>query len=149
MIQPAFHRARIAEYAKAMTEFAEKMREEWKDGEIRDINREMMRLTLQIVGKTLFSANVDDEADEVGKALTTLIELFNYLLLPFSELLEKLPLPQVKRFNRAKGNSGQNNLRHHQRTPRFRGIGRRRSAFNAAARAGRRNGQPDDRRTSA
>lgn len=102
MIQPAFHRARIAEYAKAMTEFAEKMREEWKTGEVRDIDKEMMRLTLQIVGKTLFSANVDDEADEIGKALTTLIELFNYLLIPFSELLEKLPIPQAKRFNNAK-----------------------------------------------
>ena len=102
MIQPAFHRARIAEYAKAMTEFAGKMSGEWHSGEIRDIDKEMMRLTLQIVGKTLFSANVDDEADEIGKALTTLIELFNYLLIPFSELLEKLPIPQARKFNNAK-----------------------------------------------
>ncbi len=102
MIQPAFHHRKIAEYARAMTEFAGKMSGEWNDGEVRDIDKEMMRLTLQIVGKTLFSANVDGEADKVGKAMTTLIELFNYLLLPFSELLEKLPLPQAKRFNRAK-----------------------------------------------
>ena len=102
MIQPAFHRQRIAEYAKAMTEFAEKMSEEWTDGEVRDIDKEMMRLTLQIVGKTLFSANVDDATDKIGKALTTVIELFNYLLIPFSEWLEKLPLPQSKRFNNAR-----------------------------------------------
>jgi cytochrome P450 len=102
MIQPAFHRQRIAEYAKAMTEFSEKMSEEWSDGEVRDIDKEMMRLTLQIVGKTLFSANVDDETDKIGKALTTVIELFNYLLIPFSEWLEKLPLPQSKRFNNAR-----------------------------------------------
>jgi cytochrome P450 len=57
---------------------------------------------LQIVGKTLFSSNVDDETDEIGKALTTLIEMFDYLLLPFSELLEKLPLPQSKRFKKSK-----------------------------------------------
>jgi len=102
MIQPAFHREKIKSYAEAMTEYAAKMRDEWQDGEVRDIDREMMRLTLQIVGKTLFSANVEDEADEVGAALTTIIEMFAYLLLPFSELLEKLPIPQVKRFNRAK-----------------------------------------------
>ncbi|MCA1625526.1 MAG: cytochrome P450 [Acidobacteria bacterium] len=102
MIQPAFHREKIKSYAEAMTEFAAKMANEWKDGETRDIDKEMMRLTLQIVGKTLFSANVKDEADEVGAALTTMIEMFNYLLLPFSEILEKLPIPQARRFNHAK-----------------------------------------------
>ena len=61
-----------------------------------------MRLTLQIVGKTLLGANVDDETDEVGDAMTALIEMFNYLVLPFSEILEKLPLPQTRRFDRSK-----------------------------------------------
>ena len=102
MIQPAFHRNRIAEYAAAMTEFAEKMADEWQSAEVRDIDKEMMRLTLQVVGKTLFSANIDDDADEVGRAMTDVIELFNYLLLPFSEWLEKLPFPQSKRFSKAR-----------------------------------------------
>lgn len=102
MIQPTFHREKIKSYAESMTYYTAKMRDEWKDGEVRDIDKEMMRLTLQIVGKTLFSADVENEADEVGKALTTIIEMFNYLLLPFSELLEKLPIPQVRRFNQAK-----------------------------------------------
>ena len=102
MIQPAFHRERINSYARTMIDCAAKIIGEWRENEVRDINKEMMRLTLQIVGKTLFSANVTDEADEIGVALTTLIEMFNYLLLPFAELLEKLPIPQVKRFDRAK-----------------------------------------------
>lgn len=102
MIQPAFHREKIKAYAEWMTFYAAQMADEWKDGEARDVDREMMRLTLQIVGKTLFSVNVTDEADEIGAALTTIIDMFNYMLLPFSELLEKLPIPQVRRFNRAK-----------------------------------------------
>lgn len=102
MIQPAFHRQRIAEYARAMTEFGEKLSDEWHDGDDRDIDREMMRLTLNIVGKTLFSANVEDDATEIGGAMTTLVEMFNLLLLPFSEILEKLPLPHSIRFKRAK-----------------------------------------------
>lgn len=102
MIQPAFHRQRIANYANSMIEFGEKMANEWKDGEERDISQEMMRLTLNIVGKTLFSANVGDDADDIGKAMTSLVELFDYLLLPFSEILEKLPLPQSKRLRQAK-----------------------------------------------
>jgi cytochrome P450 len=75
---------------------------EWKDGETRDIDKEMMRLTLQIVAKTLFGADITNETDEVGKAMTDLVEMFNYLLLPFAELLEKLPLPQTRRLNRAR-----------------------------------------------
>jgi cytochrome P450 len=102
MIQPAFHRQRIAEYAKAMVEFGEKMSGEWTDGIERDIDREMMRLTLNIVGKTLFSANVESESDIIGGAMTTIVSMFNLLLLPFSEILEKLPLPHSIRFKKAK-----------------------------------------------
>jgi cytochrome P450 len=102
MIQPAFHRQRINNYANAMIEFAEKMSNEWQDGKEYDISQEMMRLTLNIVGKTLFNANVADEADDVGKAMTDLVELFDYLVLPFSEILEKLPFPQSIRFRKAK-----------------------------------------------
>jgi cytochrome P450 len=79
MIQPAFHRSRIAEYARSMVEYCERVSESWSDGDVRDIDKEMMRLTLQIVAKTLFSADVSDEADQVGKAMTTLVEMFNYL----------------------------------------------------------------------
>jgi hypothetical protein len=41
-----------------------------------DISREMMRLTLGIVGKTLFDADVLGEADDVGRALTTVMRFF-------------------------------------------------------------------------
>ncbi|MEO8041401.1 MAG: cytochrome P450 [Acidobacteriota bacterium] len=102
MIQPAFHRGRIAEYAKSMVEFADRMEASWNDGDVRDIDKEMMHLTLQIVGKTLFSANVEDDADDVGNAMTTVSKLFNFLLLPYSEWLQKLPLPQARRFNHAR-----------------------------------------------
>ena len=102
MIQPAFHRNRINEYAKAMIEFGEKMSSEWRDGEVRNIDKEMMRLTLWIVGKTLFSANVEDEAMEVGKAMTTIVSMFNFMLFPFSEILEKLPLPPLKKLKNAR-----------------------------------------------
>jgi cytochrome P450 len=102
MIQPAFHRDRIAEYSHSMVEYGDRMSGEWKHGDTRDIDQEMMRLTLQIVGKTLFNADISDDADEIGAAMTTLVGLFNFLLLPFSEWLEKLPLPQSRRFKLAR-----------------------------------------------
>ena len=88
MIQPAFHRHRIANYGESMIYFAEKMAAEWKEGSEIDIDREMMRLTLWIVGKTLYNADVENEADDVGKAMTTIISMFNIMVLPFSEILE-------------------------------------------------------------
>ncbi len=102
MIQPAFHRSRINGYAKAMIESGEKMSGSWKDGEFRDIDKEMMRLTLWIVGKTLFSANVEDEAMQVGAAMNTIVSMFNFMLLPFSEYLEKLPLPPIRKLKNAR-----------------------------------------------
>jgi cytochrome P450 len=97
LAQPAFHRARIAGYANSMIEYAEKMSAEWKDGEERDLSKEMMRLTLWIVGKTLFSADVESEAEDVGEVMTILVESFDLMMLPFAEYFEKLPFPAFRR----------------------------------------------------
>lgn len=102
LAQPAFHRQRVASYADLMTGYAVQTSERWQDGEQRDVSEEMMRLTLGIVGKTLFDADVERDAREVGESLAVIMNLFNAMLLPFSELLEKLPLPQKKRFQQAK-----------------------------------------------
>lgn len=75
LAQPAFHRARIAGYASTMVEYTERLLHEWQDGEERDIHKEMMRLTMQIVGKTLFDGDVERDAQEVGKSLELLLEL--------------------------------------------------------------------------
>jgi cytochrome P450 len=75
LAQPAFHRARIASYASTMVEYTERLLDEWQDGEERDIHKEMMRLTLQIVGKTLFDADVEHDAQDVGKSLELLLEI--------------------------------------------------------------------------
>jgi len=102
LAQPAFHRQRVVAYGRVMVEYAERAAARWRDGEELDISEEMMRLTLAVVGKTLFDAEVESDADEVGAALTEVMNLFGYLMLPFSELLEKLPLPPRRRFMRAR-----------------------------------------------
>src|SRR5467141_1892025 len=75
LAQPAFHRVRIASYAATMVEYTERLLDQWKNGEQRDAHQEMMRLTLQIVGKTLFDADVERDALEVGKSLELLLEI--------------------------------------------------------------------------
>ncbi len=102
LAQPAFHRGRIASYADVMTEYAAITRDRWHDGETLDMSEEMMQLTLGIVGKTLFDAEVVSDAGEVGEAMTVLMGLFDTLTIPFFELIQNLPLPQLRRFDRAK-----------------------------------------------
>jgi cytochrome P450 len=75
LAQPAFHRGRIASYASTMVEYTQRLIEDWRDGEERDAHKEMMRLTLQIVGKTLFDADVARDARDVGKSLELLLEI--------------------------------------------------------------------------
>jgi cytochrome P450 len=63
----------------------------------------MTRLTLAIVGRTLFDADVETEADEIGAALTAAMQLFGRsIALPYFEILDRLPLPSNRRFDRAK-----------------------------------------------
>lgn len=102
LAQPAFHRARVATYAVVMTDYASQTGERWRDGETVDMSEEMMRLTLGIVGKTLFDADVVSDAREVGEAMTVVMDLFNTISIPFFDLLQKLPLPQLRRFDKAK-----------------------------------------------
>jgi len=97
LMQPAFHRERIAGYGQTMVEYADRMRNAWTDGATLDLAREMNRLTLSIVGKTLFDADVESQAAEVGDALTGVIESFWMMMLPLADVLERLPVPRMRR----------------------------------------------------
>jgi cytochrome P450 len=74
MMQPAFHRNRIANYASTMTDCATSLVQSWEAGQQIDLHAAMMRLTLQIVGKTLFQSDVERDAPRVGKNLQLLLE---------------------------------------------------------------------------
>jgi cytochrome P450 len=102
LVQPAFHRERIAGYAAVMAAYAEREGARWRDGETMDVAEAMMRLTLAIAGKTLFDADVEAEAGEIGAAITTAIAAFEFALMPFGEQLERLPFSPRRRFERAR-----------------------------------------------
>lgn len=100
LVQPAFHRQRMAGYGQVMVSYAAQTAERWQalgNGAAVDMAQEMMRLTLGIVGKALFDADVEGEAAEIGRALTEALHAFNRTLLPGGELVEKLPLPVNQR----------------------------------------------------
>src|SRR6266700_800194 len=76
--QPAFHRQRISEYAGTMVREAVLMRERWRDGEERDVAIDMMRLTLNVVARTLFATDLGDEVNELAEAINRIMGLYNF-----------------------------------------------------------------------
>jgi len=69
LLAPAFAHKRIAGYAETMAARAERFADGWKEGARVDIAEEMMKLTFEIVGKTLFDTEVGSDADVVGEAV--------------------------------------------------------------------------------
>jgi cytochrome P450 len=102
LVQPAFHRQRVEGYGDTMAQRAEELGARWLDGRTVDVSAEMMKLTLVIVANTLFGAAVDDEVEEIGSALTAAFEMFGFALLPFTEYLDRLPVPTTLRLRRAR-----------------------------------------------
>jgi cytochrome P450 len=102
MVQPAFHAERVNRYAPVMVEYAQKTEQRWRHGAKIDAGAEMMRLTLNIAAKTLFDADVEGEAEEIGRALSASLQMFTRIFNPFANLLEMLPLPSNYRFAKSK-----------------------------------------------
>ena len=102
LMQPAFHRDRVAGYGDLMVGYADRMQRSWTDGATLDVARDMNRLTLSIVGRTLFDVDVEQQAATVGEALTAVMESFWMTMLPFGEVLERLPVPKLRRARMAR-----------------------------------------------
>jgi cytochrome P450 len=103
LMQPAFHKARIAAYTEVMARTAVAARERWTAGAPFDLSAEMNRLTLTIVADTLFGAEVGSasETARVQQAITDVMEMFDLVMLPFAEWLVRLPLPRMRRYRAA------------------------------------------------
>ena len=102
LVQPAFHRDRLIRYASEMVAIADKFRSRWQTGATMDIDQEMMRLTLAVIGQTMFSADVEADAKQVGDSMNTILGMFPTIILPYSEYLEKLPIPMITRYHKAR-----------------------------------------------
>jgi cytochrome P450 len=104
LIQPAFHRKRVASMGGKMTGITLEMLDRWRDlegrGEPFDVAAEMYRLTLCIAGKTLFSINFSDGASDFERAFVRVNRLWaEYFYAPFPPL--SVPIPRNRRLSAA------------------------------------------------
>jgi cytochrome P450 len=102
VVQPAFHRERIAEYARIMERDAGDFVERITPNEAFDAHGAMTELTLRIATETLFGSDESESARLVREALRLMMNEFPKMLTPVGALVTRLPLPSTRRFWRAR-----------------------------------------------
>jgi cytochrome P450 len=101
LLAPSFMPKRLADYATTIAARTETAQQAWRDGATVDVNAAMMRLTLEIVGATLFGAEVGAEAEEVHGALTDAMEQMSRIVRSVIPLPPTWPTPGNRRGLRA------------------------------------------------
>lgn len=105
LMQPAFHRKRIAALAEVMTAETAATIERWRpaaeQGAPIDLVAEMTRLTMQIILKTMFGTDVGDQAETLSRAVTVTIEQANRRIASLIDIPESWPTPANRAYRRA------------------------------------------------
>jgi cytochrome P450 len=101
LAQPAFHKERIASYGRVMVEATETHLASWPVDEEFDLSAALSLLTLEIVGKTLFGADVTSQASEIAHGLEDIMARFSDPMAMIIPHFDKLPLPMNRRFDDA------------------------------------------------
>jgi cytochrome P450 len=101
LIQPYFHHQHATACAPAITDCTQRTTAPWREGQTVDMFAEMLRLTMAIVVKALFSADVEHEV-AIGRELDVIMAMTHKNAIPFvDEFLARLPLPSKKRYENA------------------------------------------------
>jgi len=102
LMQPAFHKERIASYAGAMVHYGRVLSDRWEDGRQVDMNSEMMAVTLWVIGKTMFNTDVQEDATKVAHALNTFFKYNEIYAVPsVGRFFESLPLKASRESRKA------------------------------------------------
>jgi cytochrome P450 len=101
LLQPAFHRDHLAAMASTMAEATEEVADRWEQlpgGEVIDMSREMMALTLTVAARTLLGVDAASDARRVGPSID---EALRHLIRRIESLIAWplwVPLPANRRF---------------------------------------------------
>jgi len=76
LVAPALHHKRIASYGQAMIDAALRVSNGWQDGQIIEVDHAMMKAALDIVARTMFDADLAEDADRIAAATHTLHGMF-------------------------------------------------------------------------
>jgi pentalenene oxygenase len=101
-LQPAFARGEIARYTDIMRDEVTAAVDSWTPGQTLDVREAMVKLSLDMLAKTVFSGSLDDSSfRRLRRDLTVVMNGVGVrIMLP--DWAEKLPLPFNRRFDRAR-----------------------------------------------
>ena len=102
LAQPAFHRDRIAAYGAIIGDAAAHMTAGWQPGVTRNLHPEMLELALRIVAKCLFDLDTLENIDAIATAVDAFMGFLPLAFLPFSDTIQRLPIPSMQRLQRGK-----------------------------------------------
>lgn len=101
IIQPALHAKRIEHYANTMVHYANYEMRDWQDGATIDIDHAMKSVSMNVVAKSLFDADVSAETLEAAHQITTIFTVFNQRFQQALMFPRWLPTPSHLRLRRA------------------------------------------------
>jgi cytochrome P450 len=101
MMQAPFHHSRLDGYAALMAALTQEALDRWSPGTVVRVGPEMMRLTLEIVARSLFGTGAAEEAERIGAAMDVAIDRIERTMLPGMERFDDTRLPWFREFARA------------------------------------------------
>jgi cytochrome P450 len=102
LMQPAFHRQRVARLGDAMLSLLAAMLDSWQDGQTRELLSDMTELTLRIAARTLFGSELADDVRRIRAADAVITRHFRSRLFSLMVLVpDAVPTPGNLRFRRA------------------------------------------------
>jgi pentalenene oxygenase len=100
LMQPAFRRDRLAQYAELMTNEITSLVDTWQDGQQLDVRKEMSALTLAVTCRAMMSSSAaDDLIDEMQHGLPFILEvMYKRMVNPLAKLTRNLPTARNREF---------------------------------------------------
>lgn len=105
ILQPTFHRERLERLTDVLTSVIEIFMQDWeaksKRNEILDLDDEMMRLTLTVIIKSMFSAQIDDKIQSLSQAFNVASKFMLWRSQQMWAPPLSVPIPRNVEYNRA------------------------------------------------
>lgn len=103
--QPAFNRERVTRAVPVMTQHIGLLMDRWegvaRKGEVLEVIREMLGLTLTTAGKTLFGADFSSDVDRLGRVIRVILNTVSERVANYLPVALTIPTPGYFRFRRA------------------------------------------------
>ena len=104
LIQPAFHRNEITQFAEIMERETKSLAGDWQNNErsntIIDLTEDMKKLTMKIVSQALFGIRIFDNSAKLSESINYVIDYLTQRLERYLKLPPNIPTPRNLLFRR-------------------------------------------------